>query len=91
MCSGIKPDKGYATYLDRKLEPFLNDSCLYLGTYACAGAFSEDIVNRAKQMLKQDPKNKYGNTIMENNEVTKNRPNQNDFEQVLKFIEEKII
>ena len=90
VCSGIKPDENYAQFLDKKMEPFLNDSCLYLGTYACAGAFSDNIIKRAKQMLKQDPKNKYGNNILQNNEITKNRPNQDDFEKVLKFVIEKV-
>jgi flavodoxin len=89
VTSGIEPTEEYKHSIEKKVLPFLSDDCDYRGMFMCYGKWSEDILQKAKNMLITDPENQTMKKFLNETDNAANHPDKNDFAEAVRFIKRK--
>lgn len=90
VTSGMEPVEQYRIAVERKVKPFIPDDCKYHGLCLCAGQFPEEVINAAEAELQNDPDNRQAQMVLDNHATTKNRPNEEDIQNVREFVWTKL-
>ncbi len=82
---GLTPTENYRKYIEKSVLPWINNDCLYCGTFLCQGSAAEVFTDK---MLASAPE-----SVSELEKVFqegKAHPNDDDYDAIIKFAE-KII
>ncbi len=90
VTSGMEPTEQYRLAVERKVKPFIPDDCKYHGLVLCAGRFPDEVIASVEAALRNNPDNRQARIILANHEFTKNRPNEEDTQNIREFVWTKL-
>lgn len=90
VTSGMEPTAPYRSSVERKILPFLPDECDYRGLFLCPAQFSDDTVQRVREILRHQPEHPQARALMESYQKTCGHPNALDMEKLREFIWEAL-
>lgn len=83
---GMELTEMYRDAVEKKLLPFMPESCDYRGLFMCQGQFSDHITQAIRQKYREDTGNKYAQRILNDVECASGHPNRADYENAVRFI-----
>lgn len=90
VTASVDPTDEHIKEVEQKLEPFMPEDCDYRGLYMCPGQVSEKTLNKVQEMLNNEPENEKAAAAMEHCKFTMGRPNRNDIDKAVRFINENL-
>ena len=73
--------------VERKLQPFLPDSCDYRGLFLCAGQAPENMIDNLETQFKTHPDNTEIKSAFGNRQKTIGHPSEQDIERPQRFVQ----
>jgi len=87
---GFIPEEDYCRAIERRIEPFIPEDCVYRGIFLCPGKFPQEVVDTAKQVLENAPEHPAAKRIVEEYALAEKHPNQADIDRAAKLVRHRL-
>lgn len=85
---GARDVGDYYETVKKRIEDLVTEDNKLLGHFLCQGKITEKLTARYEAMLKKNPEDEHAKEMFKNFETAKSHPNNEDIENVTKFIKD---